>query len=252
MKSYGENYTPIFHDLPSDLKSRWELVREFIRGWYKFELQHSIQEATSSTSNTEFFGHSLPFSVKEWIYLAQELEQKGRFGIFRDTFLVREIEEISALSLLVQAEGDLYFVVRSEYLETEDPPVDVYYFNEQDASFTYYERNAERVTNFALSHLIYYSYGKGGGFGVDITITAKFIQDMKDSFETFIHLDHLTIFERQNMIAFFSPSHLPEKSHFRFEIWKELPKADIPLCIWEIDRSSGGSFHGMMIPQKRK
>src|SRR6185369_12064308 len=100
MNNSSENYTPVFYNLPSDLKSKWKLIREFIRAWYKLELQHSIQGSKSSIPKTKFFGHNLPFSMKEWVYLAEELEQEGRFDIFRDAFSVREIEEISAVSLL--------------------------------------------------------------------------------------------------------------------------------------------------------
>lgn len=246
-----DNYNPVFQTLPNSSKEKWNLVRDLIYQWYKIDLDVNPRGPLQNYP-TKFLGYELPYSVKEWVCLAEALAQKGAFGIFRDDFSVSEITEISAISLLVQSEGDLYFVIEQKHLGLEDPPVEVYYFNEEDTLFAYRRREAESVTDFALLHLIYCLHGKGGGFGIHMQITEEFIKKLKNSFDTFLKIGDLTVFERQNMIGYIFQDQAFDIGYIHFEIWKELPEPEIPACIWEIDRTKGGSFHGMMIPPHDK
>jgi hypothetical protein len=247
-----ENYEAVLHNFQGTPTNKWEIIRNFIYPWHGIELGNLNQKIITNVQIENSFEHGLPASIKEWIYIAEELQQKEGFSIFRDVFLIKEIAEIHSLSLLIQSEGDLHFVVKKEYLGLEDQPVDIYYFNEENSSFSYYGREAECIADFALLHLIYNLHGKGGGFSIEMTNNTSFMQKMIDSFETHIRIGNFDIFERRNMIATISPSILSERVNFKFEIWKELPMSDIPQCIWEIDRNSGGGFHGMMLPKHLK
>ena len=247
MKTGPDNYYPVFLESPRSPSERWALIREFIRRWHKIELDISYDERLSALSQQKYFEQTIPLSLKEWICLAQELTQKDKFDIFRDDFSVEEIKEIAAVSLLVLAEGDIHFVMKEENLKLEDPPVSEYLFDGA-SSFSFYGKAADHITSFVLDHLIYYLHGAGGGCGLEIDPTDGFINLLRNSFETNLQIDHISIFERQNMVAFIMPSYTPERKNLFFEIWKEVSENEIPVCIRE-RLHSGGSFHGMLIPK---
>lgn len=243
----NNNYLPVFIEEPQSLAERWMLIREFIRRWHRTELDLSYDERLFELSQQKYFGQTIPPSMKEWICLAKELEQKDKFDIFRDDFLVEEIKEINAVSLLVYAEGDIHFVVKEENMKLEDPPVDEYLFDGV-SSFSFYAKSADHITSFVLDHLIYYLHGVGGGCSIEFDPSDDFIKALQDSFETEVHFDHIRVFEKPNMVALVIPSYTPKRMNLIFDIWKAIPENEIPMCIRE-RLNGGGSFHGMLIPK---
>jgi len=99
-----------------------------------------------------------------------------------------------------------------------------------------------------LDHLIYYLHGVGGGCGLEVDASDDFMNTLRNSFDINLKIDHISIFEKKNMVAFIMPSYIPEKQNLFFEIWKKVPETEIPQCIRE-RLHGGGSFHGMFVPK---
>jgi len=244
------NYEPVFLSNSDDLNTRWKLLREFIQRWHNIDLPVVGYNSEIVEEEEKRLGIILPSSFREWISLASELIEKERFDIFRDSYNVTSLKTLSATSLLLQKEGDYYWAVKNENLALEDPPVDGYWldYRMNPKGFVWFTRNAEHITSFVFEHLAYFLRGKGGGCSVKVTVDDDFLNEMKQSFDTYFLFDHLSIFEKPNMIAIIAPRTFDEGQSLIVEIWKRIARSEIPRCVNERIKGEG-SFHGMLLPK---
>jgi hypothetical protein len=242
------NYEPVFLSIPDDCRSRWKLLRQFIRRWYGLELSEAGGWPRPVQAEEETLGIDLPPSFREWMALASELIEKGRFDIFRDSYEVMDLKALAAVSLLLQSEGDYYWAVQKENLAIEDPPVDGYWLDYRlsPERFAWFARDAQHITSFVMGHLAYCLHGAGGGCHVEISGGNDLLAEMKRSFDTHSTFDHLSIFEKPNIIAMIMPGVLDERVNLLVEIWKKVPRSEVPECIWA-QTHGGGGFHGMLL-----
>lgn len=244
------SYEPVFFSVPDDWHTRWKLLREFIRRWHNVKLQDVGYKSDLVQKEEKKLGVVLPPSFREWISLASELLEEGRFNIFRDSYEVANLTDLSAISLLLQSEGDYYWAVKNQNLAFEDPPVEGYWLDYRltPERFVWFIRDAEHITSFVFGHLAYFLHGEGGGCSVEITIDDDFLYQMKHSFDTFSMFDHLSIFEKPNIIAIIIPDPSDKRHNLLVEIWKTISRKEIPECINDRIRGGGG-FHGMLMPK---
>ena len=242
------NYEPVFLSIPDDLNTRWKLLREFIRSWHNIDLHFDGDNSEVVEEEEKKLGFMLPSSFREWISLASELIEKVRFNIFRDSYKVTSLDTLSATTLLLQSEGNYYWAVKNENLALEDPPVDGYWldYRMNPERFIWFAKDAEHITSFAMEHLAYFLRGTGGGCSVKVTLDDEFLNEMKHSFDTYSRFDHLSIFEKPNIIAIIAPNIFEGGHSLIVEIWKSVAKSEIPECIYERIKG-GGSFHGMLL-----
>jgi len=244
------NYEPVFISIPDDWEPRWKLLREFIRRWHAIDLRGVGVHSEAVDEAEKRLGVVLPPSFREWNSLASELIEKGRFDIFRDAYKVTNLDTLSATTLLLQTEGDYYWAVKNENLALEDPPVDGYWLDYRlnPERFDWFARDAEHITSFVMEHLGYYLQGNGGGCSVNVTVDDDFLNEMKQAFDTHSTFDHLSIFEKPNMIAIIAPNSFNGGYSLIVEIWKTIAKNEIPECI-DARLQNGGSFRGMLSPK---
>src|SRR5205085_11639649 len=69
-------------------------------------------------------GRTLPPSVQEWVAFAHDVRPASGYEVvFRDGYQMEELEGLSAVSLLLQGEGDYHWGVRHADLSLPAPPV---------------------------------------------------------------------------------------------------------------------------------
>ena len=159
-----KNYEPCFTDVPDDWHGRWTLLREFIRRWYGIPVGNVGEPSALVAEEEAKLGQSLPPSFREWISLCEQLLARDAFDILRDCYEVVRLKDHAAISLLIQGEADVYWAVKEENLNLDDPPVDWYpidYEAEGDP-FIHAGELAPHITSFVLGQLAYYLQGNGG------------------------------------------------------------------------------------------
>ena len=86
-------------------------------------------------------------------------------------------------------------------------------------------------------------------------VTDQLIRQLTAAFPVRSQFDGLRVFEKRNMIVLLGVSPYAEPGdtelHIQVEVWKPLPKREVPAFLWELTRN-GGAFHGMFIPRTRE
>lgn len=155
-----ENYYPVFNDASLNLSERWLAIRKFIENWHEITIPQVDSKKEIENIESEL-GISLPVSFKEYIKLSEQLlitsidyrngyKSSGYNHVFRDNFKVVRLEQHNAISLMLQAEGDLYWAVKEEDLKYDDPPVQMYImdYDSGDEKFIYYKQFSNTLTGF--------------------------------------------------------------------------------------------------------
>jgi hypothetical protein len=257
---YGTDYLPVFQEVPDGWKERWRLLRELTERWHGIAMPDVGGRVKEVRKIERKLGLKLPPSVREWVAFGCDLESQSQFSkVLRDSYDVRKLEDLSAVSLLLQCEGDCYWAVREDDLEAPDPAVQdctLDYEDEEENRFVEHGHNpfAPHVTTFVFQHMAGYLNGNGGGFGTGVQVTDQLIRQLTAAFPFRSQFDGLRVFEKRNMIVLLgeSPYRAPgdTESHIQVEVWKRLPKREVPAFLWEFTRN-GGYFHGMFIPKTR-
>jgi hypothetical protein len=159
-------YEPIFKGaLPESWQERWSLIRKFINFWCMPEgepLADRSQEKTPLILQAESLhaGNVSP-SIRQWLALLEEASLRNIPQI-RDCCLIEPIENHfdnpavrNATTILMQAEGDIFWTVANEHFAADDPPVDVYQLFDEESS-PYFVRYGS-VSEFALAYLCSYN-----------------------------------------------------------------------------------------------
>lgn len=124
----GSNYDPIFRDsVPDDWKGRWRVVREFTERWHGIPMADvggRVEEVRAAEGR---LGVTLPPSVREYVAYAHDVFPQPDYRmVLRDGYMMVRMPDQPALSLLIQGEGDVQWVVRLADLDEPDPPVHTY------------------------------------------------------------------------------------------------------------------------------
>jgi hypothetical protein len=154
-------YSPMFEGmLPTDVPSRWRLIRSFVDCWCMGEsgpLLDRSQENTPLIAQAQALASGeLSFSIRQWLSLAKEARVRGAPHI-RDCILADPIEsefehpDVKDFTvILMQGEGDIFWTVANHRLCEEDPPVDIFQCYDEESP-PYLGRYAA-VSEFALAY----------------------------------------------------------------------------------------------------
>jgi uncharacterized protein (TIGR02996 family) len=256
---YGTDYEPVFRDVPVDWKGRWRLLREFIERWHGIPMPDVGGRVLEVEQTEKELGCRLPLSVREWIAFGSDLMHQQRFDqVLRDWHMVKRLDDLAAISLMLQAEGDFYWAIKEEDLAVADPPVQGYVLDwehEAEHRFVAYGPSpfAPRLTNFVMGHMSCFLHGVGGGFGADVRAAAELTtltRQLTKAFPSHAQFDDLSVFEATNVIVLLGPSRYGDNEpHLMVEVWKPILRQHLPAFLWECIRG-GGSFHGMFDPRR--
>ncbi len=245
--SQQRDYQPCFAHVPDSWQGRWALLREFVRRWYGFSLGPVGAHSNLVDREEGKLGLQLPPSFREWISFAEELYAQNAFRILRDDYKVTRLEGHSAISLIMQGEGDVYWAVKEEDFQSEDPPVHTYFVDFEKNEIEHDGLDSSCITTFVLKHLAVYLEGKGGGFGAEVKVTEAFLAEMRRVFPVAVSFDHLQVFEMENIFAMIEPSRFGCGHRLSVEVWRPIPMDRIPACVLACTKN-GGWFRGAFIP----
>jgi hypothetical protein len=243
------DYHPCFAAVPDTWDGRWALLREFVRRWHGFTLGPVGRRSPLVEQEESRLGLRLPPSFREYVSFSEELIAQNAFGILRDCYEVTRLEAHSAISLLLQGEGDVYWAVTLEDFNKEDPPVNTYYLDYDNDEFVYGGLDSPFITSSLLSHMAHYLYGKGGGFLVGLNPTETFLTEMRRAFPVTTRFGNLQLFEAENIFAMIMPPEFGvEEHHLLVEVYRPMPMDQIPNCVLAHTKN-GGAFHGAFAPK---
>jgi len=250
---YGTDCLPLFaHGIPKGWKERWRLIREFTERWHHRPLGDVGGRAEEIRQEETGLGRVFPPSIREWVAFAHDVRRSPHdYEVLRDSYQMEELEGHSAVSLLLQGEGDYHWAVRHADFALPDPPVYGFYLDyededEEESVFVPEERNpiAAAVTEFVLGYVMDYARAAGGGFGTEVAQGAKLIRDLKAAFPVQCKLGTTGIFEAENLLVRVRPLQGRSRKYLNVEIAKPLPREAIPTFLWDCTHN-GGAFHGM-------
>src|SRR5262245_31085551 len=202
---YGTDYEPVFAEVPEGWKERWRLVREFTERWYGIPMGDVGGRAAEVEKAERRLKRPLPPSVREWVAYSHDLKARKRFGdLLRDCYTVQILEDLSALSLLIQWERDRLWAVKRENLQADDPPVDEYVrdWDHGGNPFVHDDRQPviPHVTTFVFKRLSYFlSSGQGRNLGRRVEGIAGLIRRLEAAFPVRSEFDGVRIFEADNL-----------------------------------------------------
>lgn len=240
------DYQPCFAHVPDDWQGRWTLLRRFVRRWYGVSLRPVGARSTLVEIEKHRIACRLPPSLCQWIAFAEELTAKDVFGrILRDIYDVSKLEAHAAILFLRQAEDDVYWAVKADDLDRDDPPVNTYCLDYETNQFVPGGLVAPSLTSFILRRMAHLLHGLGGGFRVNFKLSDAFLDEMRRSFVVASEYDNLRLFESQDILAMIEPAQFgPEDHNLLVEVWSPIPMVKIPKCV-RAHAKNGGAFHGV-------
>jgi uncharacterized protein (TIGR02996 family) len=238
---YGTDYEPVFREVPDGWRERWRLLRELTERWHGVAMADVGRHGEAVQSVEGKLKRKLPPSVREWVAYCTDLDPAVCWPL-RDSYTMEHLEGHDAVSLMIQAEGDVHWAVRSEALGNDDPPVDEYYldyealdYEEGGRRFVHHHQCAPRVTSWVFRRLSHFLHGAGGGFGVRVSPTPEFLRQLADAFPVRAELDGLFIFEKRNWIVVLAEDWLEEN---RF---KPIPPSQVPAFLRKLQQRGSWS-----------
>jgi hypothetical protein len=151
---YGTDYEPVFREIPDDWRGRWRLLREFIDRWHGIPTGDIGGRQREIRRVEKRLGHSVSPAIPEWVAFHADIEDSWE-QVFRDRYDVRSLDNGAAVSLLLQWERDLYYAVRTENLDSGDPPVEEYALGSHAMGrrFENRRRSADHLSSFVFYHI---------------------------------------------------------------------------------------------------
>ncbi|HJL00378.1 MAG TPA: hypothetical protein RMH85_21365 [Polyangiaceae bacterium LLY-WYZ-15_(1-7)] len=155
-------FEPIFANLPDEPLAEWTALRRFLGRWYGAALPAVGRVTRDVAGLEEDLGRTLPTTVREWLALTDDLaraEHRDLRSLLRDGRSIAPLPEHDALSLNLQAEGDVHWAIPLAALDEADPPVHGY-ARDWNAAEERFGRatwlDCASVTVFAFSFLLGY------------------------------------------------------------------------------------------------
>jgi hypothetical protein len=245
-------YKPVFTQPPETWTDWWSATRRFAAGWYGI----AAGEVTGYQRNVDRLGRQLGVSVSpsihEWAAFAADLQQAGIFGrAIRDRFTLGWDPETQALTLLTLSENDVRWGVRHGHLAAEDPPVDTWLLDPSGRqSPRWWRRHTATTSQFALSHLIGYLHGAGGGFLVYVPPSAQLVARLQGIGQTSTVFDGAILIEDDDMVILVGTTPaLPDETDIIVKAEIGASRIDsIPQLLADLARAArGGAFHGAFL-----
>lgn len=194
-------------------------------------------------------GLTLPPSVREFVAFAHDLSahQQGKMGIFRDGYLVEEVPDQPAVSLIELSEGTARWAIQRDDISEPNPPVHVYVDSQGEADERFVQglwppspSLTEFMFNYALSNARF-----GGGLievhtpdveNVIATLTAQCGApiSLRSSFP-FSNAPDRMLFEVVNFAAVLSDERVC------IQAARSVSEAQVPKAIWDIVGDTKGS-----------
>jgi uncharacterized protein (TIGR02996 family) len=252
---YGSDCQPLFgHGVPDGCAERWRLIREFANRWRGLALG-DVGGRVDEIRAIEFrLGRTLPAAVRAWVAFAHDVRQNAHyFDVLRDFFVMDDLADQPAVSLLLQCEGDYYWAVRHADWHLPDAPVHGFHWedNEDEDGETLVPDQANplasTVTAFALYYVMSNTTGQGGGFTTEVARPAKLLANLEKTFPVHCRFEHTDIFETENILVWLTATGSKSAMRLRFLLAKPMADEALPKVLRDCMRR-GGAFLGTFGP----
>jgi uncharacterized protein (TIGR02996 family) len=244
---YRADAWPLFgHGVPDGWRERWRLVRELVERWRGRPMPDAGGRAAEAREVEEWLGRALPPSLREWVAFAHDLSHGAdHLVVLRDLYQMQELAGQTAVSLLLQGEGDCQWAVRYDDFALADPPVYGYgpdFGHDDPDTFVPVDGPPvnDSVSSFALHYALNYTRGAGGGLGAHVPDPTRLLHDFAAAFPIRCRLgEEVLLYEADNIRARLSPSGLQQGVYVEVEVARPLPREAIPACVWDCTRFPG-------------
>ena len=183
-------------------QDNWIFLDSFIREWCNPHYERNTDEIQISEFEKKL-NLKLPQSLKDWIAFYEASESIEDVFSFRDIFKMEKLEEFGVLAFLLQGEDDVYWTVKYEHLNLDDPPVTVFYFDYDTDKFAEEGIWAEKVSYFAFDYLISYMHTLGFGLLRSDKCNEDFLELTMGKPQ--VH-GHIKLWQAEGLIAYTSTS----------------------------------------------
>jgi uncharacterized protein (TIGR02996 family) len=236
---YGTDYEPVFGEVPDGWRERWRLLREFTERWHGIPMPDVGGHPREVRKVEKELKRELPPAMREWVAYIHDLMDQGRYEeVFRDCYRVEDLQDLSAVSLMILGEGDVYWAVKKEDLGAPDPPVGEYVLDSGTGDgerIVPARRLPPHVTSFVFLHMwTYVNLARNGkGFEGEGKLTAKLLRQLTDAFPVRSQFDGIRLFEKANMIVVLTPPEYGfDEHHIEVRAWKDIPRREVPRFLW--------------------
>jgi uncharacterized protein (TIGR02996 family) len=226
---YGVDYEPVFREVPDDWRGRWRLIREFVERWYGVPLADAGTRRREGGRLEKRLGRAVPPALHEWVAFHADVKASWD-RVFRDDYALRHLDD--AVTLMLQDEGDVYWAVRHQHLDADDPPVEAYHLVVPQRSrirFDYRDRSADSLTAFVFHHINFrLTQGVSNGYlNVCLGSQGEVLELVKTAFPIGSQFGEKHFFEASNLLAWVDRHVLLVKAP------RLLDREDLPVCLQE-------------------
>ena len=263
---YGRHCEPLFRGqpFPTDVRDAWRLIREAHERWTGEPMPDVGGHADKIADAEKRLGMTLPPSVREYVAFAHDLNinRGGRVGaFFRDAYTLEAVPGQPALSLVMQAEGDIHWAVQHSDLLRPDPPIYTYTLDYEgdEPPFAFVlapTAPSETVAEFVLLSMWAYTHGHGT-FNTSVEGPAALRRQLakwaryhtpvarSELFGWNEHGATVELFESSDWSVMLSTTSGGEESRVTVKAWRPPPPGfTLPTFLERLLRT-GGSYSGM-------
>ena len=252
---YGQDVEPLFRGqpFPEDWRDGWRLIREAHERWTG-EPMPDIGGRQAEIEETERrLGLTLPPSVREYVAFAHDLprlEGEHGIGMYRDPYMMELVPGHLALSLIMQAEGDVHWAIQLDDLRRDDPPVHTYYLGRLDDEVIEGEFvPSGRELTPPLSRFLF-GYGHriascgSGSLLVSVPHVARTRSQLEQAFPFTTFLDDEELYEMPNLSAALQVSWPSDLAQLCVNVSRPVTREQVPAFLFEFC-TGGGGFSGI-------
>ncbi|SHE49443.1 hypothetical protein [Pedobacter caeni] len=251
-----KDYKPLFKTDQPTVADKWGLIRTLIEDWYDFEIPKTDDlEAFSELEKR--LNLKLPAAIKAYFLLSKQLKevvytypngQKDNWfaNIFRDGFIISDFKGHNAITLMVQAEQDMYWAIKKEDLLEDDPAVYCYlldYDDDTNEKFDFFGLASSSVSSFVTDHLLSY-LSNCSTFAMPAEDIDQLRTILKLNLANHYKSGDLEIFEDENIIAFFSRNIFEEEDSYSlyFHLKENREISSVPAPFLDLLKQRGAGW----------
>ena len=257
---YGTDCLPLFYGrpFPDHWRDGWRLIREATERWRGRPMPDIGGHAEEVAEVEKRLGLTLPPSVREFVAFAHDLHRKERvwMSVFRDPYTMRMLPRHDAVSLILQAEGDIHWAVRLADLHLPDPPITTYYRAHEaegdgEDEFVVADEIPEMLTRFLFDYAAGYASGDHSSMGVAVHDVDTLRKRLGESFPLRLERGRSTYYEGWNICIKLVVPGYDAEGHLDVRVSRSLTRKEIPAFLWEFT-NGGGSFTGLFADEMHR
>lgn len=162
-------YRPQLREVPTGPAGWWATLQGIVGSWHSVDLGALTVGTAERERLWRDAGLDVSSAVDQWAAFHGVLLDAGLFSrVMRDDYALEWHDDLQAVTLLLQGEGDLYWGIEAGHLADEDPPVTTWLLDDESDGWRRFVTWTPSTTNFVLTHILSYLHGSAAGFSVRV------------------------------------------------------------------------------------